>query len=154
MRWLSSLLAMALLMTNGPAACTSARLLTYNPDAPDFRGDPVQDIEQLSAQIQYLRRARPDFDADLALANGDTRFLAIADVSYTIPGIEGNDRTDLIRRRYGIAVIGGTKERVEGDWQTLQVEAIRYATIYNQQLVKKLKPFSKFTGPGNESWGR
>jgi len=127
-------------------ACTPVAVLaTYDPAAVDFSGDPiVGDPAAMSQQLERLLTRVPHQDADIALAGGDKRFLAVKEFSVYLPGIQGQDNTDLIEREYGIRVIAGTSP----DYPELLDPAKRYAEAYNAYLVRKLKPFSQSAAPG------
>lgn len=128
------------------AACTPvATIVTYDPSAVHFNSDPiVADPTAMSEQLKRLRSAVPHQDADIALASGDRRFLGVKEFSVYLPGIRGQDNTDLIVREYGLRVIAGTSP----DHPELLEAAKRYAEAYNTYLVRQLKPFSQQAEPG------
>lgn len=71
--------------------------------------------------------------AELAVSNGNRRFLAVEGITVTIPGIQN----DALIRRSGFIVLEGTTDAPEdSSCEAYQDEATAYAERYNRRVLQ------------------
>jgi len=95
---------------------------------PESRGEPGM-CDPLRARLSH----NPSRAAELAASKGDRRFLAVAGLTVTVPGIQN---AALIKSA-GYVILDGTTDAVQdSSCEAYQDEAKAYAQKYNGRLVE------------------
>lgn len=102
---------------------------------PCFADDTENSVEQL----QWLDTADPVKDAHAAIAKGDRRLKAVADITVLVPGVPPQEE-NAYREQFGVTVISGTSDALESkEHALLNSLAIRYAKQYNREVKKSVQ---------------
>ncbi|TRZ48774.1 hypothetical protein D4Q80_03255 [bacterium] len=92
----------------------------------------------LKTELAALNLENPKVDMERNFAHGDKRFISICGIVCYCPGIEKNNYNFV--KQFGSRIIQGTSDMTErGEYVELYNSAKKYAELYNQALLKKLK---------------
>jgi len=107
--------------------------ITPTPDAEEAQRRAV-----VTRELARLKNASPERDFANAWANKDTRFVGIRGFTIELPGVPQQREFDL-KERYGVNPVEGTSDVIDPpEIARLNAVATRYATRYNQILLRKL----------------
>lgn len=93
----------------------------------------VGDEASLDLDMHRLGTADPVADLNLALKNGDRRFIGLRDLGEFVPGAEDHPQ---LTEKMGIRYVPGSSDTAD---KRLQDPAQEYAQIYNMLLVRVLR---------------
>ena len=96
----------------------------------------------ISRELKRIEFADPAADLELAMENGDCRFIGIMGYALEVPG-------KYWRSSYGVRVIEGTSDVIiSPEYGRLLGIARRYAERYNQLLLEKIEKIEQGGGQG------
>jgi outer membrane lipoprotein LolB len=94
----------------------------------------------LAATLSKLSLENPIKDLDANLKRNDRRFVGIYGVACDTPGVSEADRKFVRSAKFGRRCLDGTTDLVENDKHLALIqEAVKYATTYNQELLRRIR---------------
>ncbi len=123
-----------------PVVVLAAFLITR--EAPVAKPSAQQTpVPEAVTRLRWLDGAKPEVDAQRALANGDHTLRGVYGLSLVIPGIPKPYDEQFYEAAYGVIPIEGTSDCLESDEHARLVSvAHEYAAIYNRYLLAHYQP--------------
>ena len=93
----------------------------------------------LAATLATLNLKNPKNDLDTNLKRNDRRFMGIYGVACDTPGVSDADQKFVYSPKFGRRCLDGTTDLVENDKHLAMIqEAMKYAAVYNQELLRRI----------------
>ena len=121
-----------------PASTSMPSPTVPAPTVPQLNAAQAKRRAVVLRELARLQTAAPEQDFATAWANQNTKFIGVYGFTLTLPGVPENRKPALIDK-YGVNPVKGTGDYIEFP-QTARLNAVatKYATRYNQLLLRKL----------------
>ncbi len=102
---------------------------------------PSQDPTHVN-EMRWLYNANATEDANKAITQSDFRYVAVADFSRSLPGINNEEELALLANPNSYRLIEGTSDTPDGhEEDKLNMKAREYAKTYNLVIWEYLKKY-------------